>query len=65
MLKLRGAWLCGLSSVPQGSDLSRLRSSVFIGGLVGRHLFCCGGGGGGDGEGWGGDLVDVCGVCCV
>jgi hypothetical protein len=25
--KLRGAWLCGLSSVPQGSGLSRLRSS--------------------------------------
>jgi hypothetical protein len=28
MLKLNGAWLCGLSSVPQGSGLSRLRSSV-------------------------------------
>jgi hypothetical protein len=27
MLKLNGAWLCGLSSVPQGSGLSRLRSS--------------------------------------
>ena len=27
MLKLSGAWLCGLSSVPQGSGLSRLRSS--------------------------------------
>jgi hypothetical protein len=24
MLKLNGAWLCGLSSVPQGSGLSRL-----------------------------------------
>ena len=28
MLKLNGAWLCGLSSVPQGSGLSRLRSSL-------------------------------------
>ncbi len=28
MLKLSGAWLCGLSSVPKGSGLSRLRSSV-------------------------------------
>jgi hypothetical protein len=28
MLKLSGAWLCGLSSVPQGSGLSRLRSSL-------------------------------------
>jgi hypothetical protein len=28
MLKLSGAWLCGLSSVPQGSGLSRLRSSA-------------------------------------
>jgi len=27
MLKLSGAWLCGLYSVPQGSGLSRLRSS--------------------------------------
>jgi hypothetical protein len=27
MLKLSGAWLCGLSPVPQGSGLSRLRSS--------------------------------------
>jgi hypothetical protein len=27
MLKLNGSWLCGLSSVPQGSSLSRLRSS--------------------------------------
>jgi len=27
MLKLNGAWLCGLSSVPQGSGLSGLRSS--------------------------------------
>jgi hypothetical protein len=27
MLKLSGAWLCGLSSIPQGSGLSRLRSS--------------------------------------
>jgi len=27
MLKLNGAWLCGLSSVPQISGLSRLRSS--------------------------------------
>ena len=30
MLKLSGAWLCGLSSVPQGSGLSRLRSSSSI-----------------------------------
>jgi hypothetical protein len=30
MLKLNGAWLCGLSSVPQGSGLSRLRSSTSI-----------------------------------
>ena len=28
MLKLNGAWLCSLSSVPQGSGLSRLRSSA-------------------------------------
>jgi len=28
MLQLSGAWLCGLYSVPQGADLSRLRSSV-------------------------------------
>jgi len=28
MLILSGAWLCGLSSVPQGSGLSRLRSSI-------------------------------------
>ena len=28
MLILRGAWLYGMSSVPQGSDLSRLRSSL-------------------------------------
>jgi hypothetical protein len=28
MLKLSGVWLCGLSSVPQGSGLSRLRSSI-------------------------------------
>jgi len=28
MLKLSGAWLCGLYSVPQGSGLFRLRSSV-------------------------------------
>jgi len=27
MLQLSGAWLCGLYSVPQGADLSRLRSS--------------------------------------
>jgi hypothetical protein len=27
MLKLNGAWLCGLSSVPQGSGQSKLRSS--------------------------------------
>jgi hypothetical protein len=27
MLNLSGAWLCGLSSVPQGSGLSSLRSS--------------------------------------
>ena len=32
MLKLSGAWLCGLSSVPQGSGLSRLRSSLTAGG---------------------------------
>jgi len=31
MLKLNGAWLCGLSSVPQGSGLSMLRSSVVFG----------------------------------
>ena len=30
MLELNGAWLCGLSSVPQGSGLSRLRSSHSI-----------------------------------
>ena len=30
MLKLNGAWLCGLSSVPQGSGLSRLRSSTVL-----------------------------------
>ena len=30
MLKLSCAWLCGLSSVPQGSGLSRLRSSVSL-----------------------------------
>jgi hypothetical protein len=35
MLKLNGAWLCGLSSVPQGSGLSRLRSS---GGLKNTKL---------------------------
>jgi len=28
MLQLSGAWLCGLYSVPQGSGLSRLRSST-------------------------------------
>ena len=30
MLKLSGAWLCGLYSVPQGSGLSRLRSSLVV-----------------------------------
>jgi hypothetical protein len=34
MLKLNGAWLCGLSSVPQGSGLSRLRSSVRKGNIL-------------------------------
>jgi hypothetical protein len=29
MLQLSGAWLCDLSSVPQGSALAGLRSSVF------------------------------------
>ena len=29
MLKLSGVWLCGLSSVPQGSGLSRLWSSLW------------------------------------
>jgi len=28
MLTLSGAWLCGLYSVPEGSGLFRLRSSV-------------------------------------
>jgi len=30
MLTLSGAWLCGLYSVPQGSGLSRLRSSFTL-----------------------------------
>ena len=34
MLKLSGAWLCDLSSVPQGSGLSRLRSSNRISATV-------------------------------
>jgi hypothetical protein len=28
VLQISGAWLCGLSSVPQGSGLARLRSST-------------------------------------
>jgi hypothetical protein len=39
-------------------------ADVFVGGLVGRHLFFCGsGGGGGDGEGWGGGFGGC--VSCV
>ena len=38
MLKLNGAWLCGLSSVPQGSGLSRLRSSSI---MVGMFVSLC------------------------
>jgi hypothetical protein len=33
VLQISGAWLCGLSSVPQGSGLARLRSSIIIPGL--------------------------------
>ena len=43
MLKLNGAWLCGLSSVPQGSGLSRLRSSVVINDGRGSRAIDCGG----------------------
>ncbi len=37
VLQISGAWFCGLSSVPQGSGLARLRSSEDVSNLLLDH----------------------------